>query len=228
MEFAIDQQVHDEEGFVDEDVAERYADELMERFAASPEGAGVIAECGGTGWARTAIDLGVRHFGVNIARMRTWEIEDLLFDVFPRNVTCEPGEAFDIVRELRAFWRFVGREFDAPFASECLALLQAPTLAVELRNEMADPANWGMAKSFFMAGMAAGYDMTTQEGLDAFQLVYNATVMERAAQQEVDRGLRGWLPDDPRPTDRSSASVDTRKARRRKRKAAKRSRRRNR
>jgi hypothetical protein len=228
MESAIDQAMFDEDGYVDDDVACRYAEELMDRFAASPEGAEATEECGDIGWAHTAIELGVRHLGVNIAGMRVGELEELLFEIVPRSVSTDPDDAFDIVLELRAFWRFVGREFNAPFASECLALLQAPTLAVDLRNEMADPANWGMAKSFFMAGMAAGYDMTTQEGLDAFQLAYNATVMERAAQQEVDRGVRGWFPDDPRPAERCTAPADARKARRRKRKAAKRSRRRNR
>jgi hypothetical protein len=45
---------------------------------------------------------------------------------------------------------------------------------VRLRTELSDPSNFGMAKSFFMQGQQAGFDMTTQEGMEAFMLAYNA------------------------------------------------------
>jgi hypothetical protein len=38
-----------------------------------------------------------------------------------------------------------------------------------------------MAKSFFVAGKAAGFDMTTQEGLDRFMLAYNSRILARPA-----------------------------------------------
>ncbi len=44
---------------------------------------------------------------------------------------------------------------------------------------MNDPSNFGMAKSFFTMGRAAGYDMTTQEGMNAFMLAYNARLLGR-------------------------------------------------
>jgi hypothetical protein len=46
-----------------------------------------------------------------------------------------------------------------------------------LSQKLSDPASFGMAKSFFMMGHKAGFDMTTQEGLDAFQAVYNSSLL---------------------------------------------------
>jgi len=228
MEFAIDRGVFDEDGCVDEEAAERYADELMERFAASPEGGEVVEESGGLAWAHAAIGYGLSHAGVDIAQMGRRDLVQILFGTFPRKISCAPEEAPEIIRELRAFWRFVQREYDAPFASECLALLESPGLAEAVERELADRSNWGMAKSFVMDGQAAGYDMTTQEGMTAYQLAYNAALMERAAQRDADTGVRTWLTDDKGLADDRKGPVDDRKARRRKRKAQKHSRRRNR
>jgi hypothetical protein len=57
-----------------------------------------------------------------------------------------------------------------------------------LRKKLADPRNYGMAKSFFMAGSEAGYDMATQKGLDQFMEVYN-------------RQLQGGMGPPPLPLD---------------------------
>ena len=224
----MDRPVFEEDEFLDDGAAERYADGLMERFAASPEGGEVIEECGGLAWAHAAIDYGLSYAGVDIAKMGRRDLVQILFNIFPRKISCAPEEAPEIIRELRAFWRFVQREFDAPSAPECLDLLENPGLAEAVQRELADRSNWGMAKSFVMGGQAAGYDMTTQEGMTAYQLAYNAAMMERAAQRDADRGVRTWLADDKGLTDDRKGPADDRKARSRKRKAQKRSRRRNR
>ncbi len=39
---------------------------------------------------------------------------------------------------------------------------------------MNDPANFGMAKSFFMSGQSAGFDMMTEEGLKTFMHAFNS------------------------------------------------------
>jgi hypothetical protein len=51
MDFAIDQEVFDDTGLVLETVAERYTDDIMARFARSPEGA-VLKQCDRFGWSR--------------------------------------------------------------------------------------------------------------------------------------------------------------------------------
>ena len=66
----------------------------------------------------------------------------------------------------------------------------------KLQKELADPANYGMAKSLVMMGKERGFDMTTEEGLNEWMLTYNA---ELAARRELEplppeaslsRGLR--------------------------------------
>ena len=49
---------------------------------------------------------------------------------------------------------------------------------------MNDPSNFGMAKSFFAMGQAAGYDMTTQAGMNAFMLAYNTGLVVRRSLPE--------------------------------------------
>ncbi|WP_437763429.1 hypothetical protein WMF27_41030 [Sorangium sp. So ce281] len=103
------------------------------------------------------------------------ELSRVLLDVFPRKVSCEPSSAPEIVEELRAFWSFARREFGLPNADECLAILNEE-MSRTMERELADSRNFGMAKSFVMGGMAAGFDMTTEEGMGAFMRVYNTSL----------------------------------------------------
>ena len=211
----------DEEGFVDEELAEHYIDAVMERFGASPEGLAVFDEYGDLGWAAAAMDYGMRFLGVDLATMRRGDIEEVLLDIFPRKVSCSPKAAPEIVAELRALWRFARRVTSLPFASECLALLDHAGLVNELQRALADTSKYGMAKSFVMQGRGAGYDMTKQADLAAFQRVYNEANFRRIEQQ--DAGQRPALG-----ARSAGPSSDARKARRHKRKMQKRSRKRNR
>lgn len=88
---------------------------------------------------------------------------------------CEPSSASEIVEELRAFWSFVRRAFGLPNAEECLGILDEQ-MAQTMKRELADPRNFGMAKSLVMGGMAAGFDMTTEEGMGAFTHAHNASL----------------------------------------------------
>ncbi len=54
-----------------------------------------------------------------------------------------------------------------------------------MERELANPRNFGMAKSFVMGGMAAGFDMTTGEGMGAFTRLHNASLSAAAL---------GWAP----------------------------------
>ena len=42
---------------------------------------------------------------------------------------------------------------------------------------MNDPANFGMAKSFFMGGQSAGFDMTNEAEANQFIMQYNANLL---------------------------------------------------
>ncbi len=46
--------------------------------------------------------------------------------------------------------------------------------APRLQKELGDPANFGIAKSMVMMGLERGFDMTSQEGMEAWMKTYNA------------------------------------------------------
>jgi hypothetical protein len=88
-------------------------------------------------------------------------------------VSAEPEEAPSMVRELQEFWKFLQREYQLENAAACLKVLDDRAVRT-LKEEMSNPANFGMAKSFFMMGKARGFDMYTEEGLNEWMETYNA------------------------------------------------------
>ena len=173
MTFDIHRSLTDEHGEIDEDVAEELEAELMERFAESPEASPIIERTGDVGWAGTVLMYGRTYEGATVTTMGKRELARVLLDVFPRKVSCEPSAAPEIVEELRAFWSFVRRSFGLSNADECLMILDAQMVQT-MKRELADPRNFGMAKSLMMGGTAAGFDMTTEEGTGAFMRAHNA------------------------------------------------------
>ena len=206
----------DEDGVVPDDNIQDYVDHVMERFAASPEGGEVEAAQGGLYWAAVVLDYGLRYLGVDLKRFSVPDLNEILLDIFPAKVSCSPGEAVEIVNELRAFWRFLQREFELLFTPDLLATLDDPLMIQVLETKLADPANYGMAKSFVMAGRKAGFDMTTPDGVEAFQVAWNEGLPQDTERPDEGKRLGG------------PARGEERKAKSRKRKAQKLSRRKNR
>ena len=172
--FQIDPDLFDEEsGESDQDKVEDYVDELLSQFAASPEAKPLLESEAGLGWAGMMLDYSLNHLGVPPARMSLADFNEVLFDLFPRKVSTEAENAPAIVEELKAFWQFLHRQFGLDNARRIESSLN-PAAAERLRKKLADPANYGMAKSMFMLGKQAGFDMTTQKGTDQFILAYNS------------------------------------------------------
>jgi hypothetical protein len=122
------------------------------------------------------LDFAFDYLGVTPPEMSVRDLREILFELFPRKVSVEPEAAGDIVEELRAFWRFVERQYGLPQSRRLLDDLDTAA-EQRLRRELSDPANFGMAKSFFMMGQRTGFDMTTQEGTDRFVAAYNAAIL---------------------------------------------------
>jgi hypothetical protein len=171
MMFDIHRPSTNKHGEIDEDVAGEFEAELMNRFAESPE----TERMDEVGWAGSVLEYGRIYEGATVTTMGKRELSRVLLDVFPRKVSCEPSSAPEIVEELRAFWSFVRREFGLPNADECLSVL-SEEMSRTLERKLADHRNWGMAKSLVMGGMAAGFDMTTEEGMGGFMRAYNASL----------------------------------------------------
>jgi hypothetical protein len=150
---------------------DEFEEELLEGFAESPE-AGALPF--GIGWSPLVLEYGRDYHGITIATMTADQFEDIVFGVFPRKVSCEPTEARPIVEELRAFWTFLKR-LGLEQAEACIRLLGANAVA-KLERELSNPDNFGMAKSFFMAGRSAGFDMSSEAGTAAWMAAYNARI----------------------------------------------------
>jgi hypothetical protein len=149
-------------------------------------------------------------------------------------VSTEPESAPEIIDELRSFWQFLQRQYQLPAAAGILPLLDHRA-EQRLRDELANPANYGMAKSFFMQGMQAGFDMTTKEGTEAFMLAYNAAQLARLEGlpglpgEDLDKGagrvpflpsspLGPYLPPSPLTHEEKARKRKERKAQRQARK----------
>jgi hypothetical protein len=157
---------------LDERALQEYIDGLMTEFAASDEAKSVAEQHGPLGWAAMMMEYAANYLGLSPPRMTARDFREVVFEIIPRKVSTEADSAPAIVAELRAFWQFLQRAYRLPNAAAVLKTLDGDATA-RLERELADPRNFGMAKSFFMMGKEMGFDMTTQEGIDAFMRHYN-------------------------------------------------------
>jgi len=119
------------------------------------------------------LDFGIDYLGLTPPQMTPASLREILFEIFPRKVTADANEAPAVIRELQAFWQFLQREFQLENAAACLKVLN-DRAARRLKEEMNNPANFGMAKSLMMMGLERGFDMTTEEGINEWVNTYNS------------------------------------------------------
>ncbi len=172
--FDIHQTCLDEYGELDGTLSDDYASGLLEEFANSFEGQTLLGPDGSPGWAGLLLDLYFDHIGAMFPEISINDVREILFDLFPRKVSVEPECAPEIVAELHAFWTFLGRQYALAQAPRILALLHLhdDTIA-RLKTELANPGNFGLAKSMVMGGMKAGFDMSQQDEMEKFVGLYN-------------------------------------------------------
>lgn len=173
MAFDIYQQVFDRDGLPLEKKAEAYLDQLMELFVQSPEAQQLWSEGMEPGWASMMMDFGIHYLSVTPPHMSSDDLREILFDLVPRKVSTSADDAEEIVRELRAFWSFLQREFHLENATACLKVLDERA-ARDLKKKLSNPANFGIAKSFVMMGMERGFDLSSEEGINEWMKTYNA------------------------------------------------------
>ncbi len=210
-------------GDLDEDAAREYIDTLFERFTASPEARALPQAEEDLGWSFTQMRLGIDYLGATPPETSPAELNEVVFEIFPRKVSVEAAEASAIVRELEAFWRFLGREFQLVNAAACLELF-GEGAASRLEAKLRDPANFGPAKRFAMFSREAGFDLGTEAGTAEAMLAYNAALGASPALPAGPLGAQPGQSRKPAPK-KAPRSRSRRKARRR---AAKASRKKNR
>ena len=223
------------DGDRDEERYQALFDVLMPQFAESPEARACAAGGGGCGhWAAMFLDYYFNYLGDTVSKITPRDVREVVFELIPRKVAVESDAAAEIVLELRAFWEFLGREYRLPQAAAIVTLLSDEAI-VRLKGLLADPRNFGMAKSFVMKGHAAGFDMTTEQGTAEFMAAYNAEIHARraGASAESVAGLGPLRDIGVSPLADCGSLVtppgrDDRKATRKKRKAERQARKRNR
>jgi hypothetical protein len=183
MTFNIHQKVVNRYGETSEEKATEYRNQLFKLFVESPEGQALYDEGISSGWADAMMDYAFGYIGVSPAQMSPDDLREVLFDLFPRKVSADAEEALNIIRELQAFWKFLQREFKLENAAACLKVLEDKKTVRILKEEMSNPANFGMAKSFVMMGMTRGFDIASEEGINEWMATYNAELTAGTGQR---------------------------------------------
>jgi len=154
----------DEDGTIgDLDKRQPLEDELVAAFLASPEG-GAVSEMEGH---RMLMQYAADYVGASIATLEPEDLREVLFEIIPRKVSVDPSSASAIIEDCRAFYRFLDHSFGLALAEDCLRVL-GPSAGKKLEQALADPRNFGMAKSILMAGEKAGFDIHSKEGIEAW------------------------------------------------------------
>jgi hypothetical protein len=180
--YQLDDEDHEEALSLLED----YQLEVINLFAESPEGQAYLKTNpeGLGGWIGDLIYYGYCYEDITLPQMTEHEVQVVLEELFPRKMTLlSPSDADGAIPELIAFWQFLQREYELDGDNAILNYLHE--LETEFRDIMNDTSKFGMAKSFFMAGNEAGFDMTTQEGLDALMLHYNASITPKLGSEQL-------------------------------------------
>ncbi|WP_250121217.1 plasmid pRiA4b ORF-3 family protein [Chroococcidiopsis sp. CCMEE 29] len=172
---------------------EEYVGEMVDEFTQSPEGKAYLKahpemeEYVGS-WIDNLLYFGYAYESVTLPHMTKNHVEVIVTRLFPNKVSLlNPDEADTTIPELISFWQFLKREYKHPNATKILKFLEK--IQPKFKGIMNDPSKFGMAKSFFTAGTAAGFDMTNEEGLKAFQEQYNQNIRESTANSPVPPGF---------------------------------------
>lgn len=148
---------------IDGEARRELEDELVQRFIASPE-AKALTEVGS---CHFVMDFAADYFGTTIANLLPAQLREIVFDVIPRKVSIDAPKARWIIEENRAFFAFLKRELGLQQADPCLRVLGGDAVK-RLEAALSDRRNFGMAKSLFMSGREAGFDMSSKQGFEAF------------------------------------------------------------
>jgi hypothetical protein len=163
-----------------EPLIEGYIDDAIQAFANSNAGQAHSKLHGeGSYWIGTFIELAYRYEGFTLPHMTQGHAQEVMEYILPRKITLlDSSEADDAIDELVAFWTFVDEVYRFRSAKAIAKYLRS--IETQFPQWMMDPNRGGMAKTFMMQGIAAGYDMTSPEGLNAFQAEYNQQVQRQS------------------------------------------------
>jgi hypothetical protein len=163
--------------------------------------------------ARLLLDLLHDHMGIGLADLAKGDLDELLLEVYPREVTVLETDDVDrvipTVRGLLAFCRDTGRLSKAKAAR-----LEAELEGIEPRfaDAVMDPDNWGLARSLTQSMAADGVDFSDQARRGPMDQRLQrrpagvgcrpagpAAAAASARRRRAGRGRAGQCPAEPRP-----------------------------
>jgi hypothetical protein len=143
--------------------------EVIDRFSRSPHAASTPH----LDWIDLSLTYAAEHEGVSFSAFDARLLRKVVFELFPRKVSCDASAAPDIVRSLRAFWTFARDVVAHEHAEACLRELGDDAIP-RLARRLEDPSNFGMAKSFVMMGRSRGFPVDSEDGLREWSEIHNA------------------------------------------------------
>jgi hypothetical protein len=159
--------------------AQAYYERAFETFSRSAEAKQIIEQHGDLQWFRMLLEFGLSYRGETVDEMTLDSVMEFVFDYVPRKVSTDADSAASIIGELSMFWKYLDRVYKLPNAKAIADWLEAGGRVAQLESDLSDPSNFGMAKSIFMLGKNAGYDMTSEAGMSQFVAVYNRSLSSR-------------------------------------------------
>lgn len=150
-------------GSLDPDWYEAHRDFVMDSFVQSPE----AARLDQVALAPLFLDLAFEYLDATLLGLTPEQARRVLFELVPRKVSAPPEIAVLIVEEMKALLSFARRAWHLEHLDATLRTLNVVAMR-RLRKELESPRHGGLLKSMLMAGQAAGFDLSTQEGIDAW------------------------------------------------------------
>jgi hypothetical protein len=138
------------------------ADEILDGLAVRVSGDPDVLD-----WAEMLSRQAIDYHRTLLHELAPDQLDDVLFGVIPRRVMAEATDAPAIIAALRAYLAYAAQRPEPGHAAPLLAGLPADATQ-RLARRLADPRLFGQAKTLMTAGARAGFDMTSNEGIERF------------------------------------------------------------
>jgi hypothetical protein len=156
-----------------EEVTPEERDALLQDFLTSPEGQRWRGDEDAEEVAALAIEFGADYNHGGPLRWSPVVVEIFMTSWLARKVSLEP-EFFKRVPDVLRDWvAFAGRRQGVPAPPLREAVAAVKRYRKEMLEAVGDPAAWGPAKTFAVAALRAGVDMSDDEAVEQFIERYN-------------------------------------------------------
>lgn len=182
------------EGESAEKIIHQFEIDLLTGFAKSNEGKSVIRKDISVENTWSALFLQIIHNKIRypINFLTVQDIRDICYHIIPHSVVIPPSDAKEIIKELKAFFMFLKREYNLENADKYLRVFNQKNIVARMEKELADPSNYNLSKRVLMEAVESGVDINDEKALKAFIDVYNQKLMEQvpSSQETISEEIK--------------------------------------